>query len=328
MSDRAAVIWWPKNRCCHSCTSREPAQRRSSASRSFTRTNRTRFQGRYYSLAAAGVGLPGPGAAVRVRGRPRPLLGLQGVRGGLPRAQRARRGRGLADVGLLVGGHVGAAGAPARHHRLPPLPRPGLPLRLPGRRLREGPGHRDRQAPRRPVHRLPVLHRSLPVRRPQVPRGKRGIVRKCDMCSDRLAAGEAPACVQACPHRGDPDPRRRPREVVAGGEANAFLPGAPEPGYTLPTTRYQSDARAAAQRAAGRPLRGAPEHAHAPLVVMLVLTQMSVGAFVVDLCSARAAIDAGAAPAVRWPRRAWSRLLGHGREPAATSAARCTPSGR
>jgi len=29
---------------------------------------------------------------------------------------------------------------------------------------------------------------------------KRGIVRKCDMCSGRLAAGEAPACVQACPN--------------------------------------------------------------------------------------------------------------------------------
>ena len=29
----------------------------------------------------------------------------------------------------------------------------------------------------------------------------RGIVRKCDMCTERLGAGEAPACVQSCPMR-------------------------------------------------------------------------------------------------------------------------------
>lgn len=108
-----------------------------------------------------------------------------------------------------------------------------------------------------------------------------GIVRKCDMCSSRLAAGEAPACAQACPNGAIRIKVVRHDEVTESCETGLFLPGAPEPGITLPTTNYKT------QRALPRNLLPAdyysinPEHAHLPLVVMLVLTQLSVGAFVV-----------------------------------------------
>ena len=111
----------------------------------------------------------------------------------------------------------------------------------------------------------------------------RGIVRKCDMCSGRLAVGEAPACVQACPTRAIRITLVDRQAVVEDSEANLFLPGAPEPGYTLPTTVYTT------RRALPRNMLPAdhyavtPGHGHRALVVMLVLTQMSVGAFVMDL---------------------------------------------
>ena len=62
-----------------------------------------------------------------------------------------------------------------------------------------------------------------------------------------------------------------------------FLPGAPGPADTLPTTVYKTE------RALPRNLLPAdfysvhPEHAHPPLVAMLTLTQLSVGAFVLNL---------------------------------------------
>lgn len=110
----------------------------------------------------------------------------------------------------------------------------------------------------------------------------RGIVRKCDMCHSRLAVGEPPACVQACPNQAIRIAIIDRDEIALQSENNHFLPGAPEPGYTLPTTLYKT------QRALPRNLLPADyyaaraEHTHTPLVAMLVLTQMSAGAFLVD----------------------------------------------
>lgn len=111
---------------------------------------------------------------------------------------------------------------------------------------------------------------------------KRGIVRKCDMCSSRLASGEAPACVQACPNEAIRisivDREEVSRAFVAATE-NTFLPDSPDPEFTRPTTKYRSAEPLPSN------LRGAdhaeikPSKAHPSLVFFLVLTQLSVGGF-------------------------------------------------
>jgi formate dehydrogenase iron-sulfur subunit len=110
---------------------------------------------------------------------------------------------------------------------------------------------------------------------------RRGIVRKCDMCHGRLAAGEAPACVQACPS-GAISIRlvaKSDIERISAAPGEQMLPGAFESSYTKPTTTYTSRKPIPANARGANADNFRSEPAHWPLVWMLILTQTAAGLF-------------------------------------------------
>jgi Fe-S-cluster-containing dehydrogenase component/DMSO reductase anchor subunit len=100
-----------------------------------------------------------------------------------------------------------------------------------------------------------------------------GIVRKCDMCSSRLAQGEAPACAQACPtdaiHIGIVDQAELTQQL--------FLPAAAEPHVTVPSTLYKKRGGLPEGLRAANHFQLETQAPHQPLVWMLLLSQAGVG---------------------------------------------------
>jgi DMSO reductase anchor subunit/ferredoxin len=107
----------------------------------------------------------------------------------------------------------------------------------------------------------------------------RGVVGKCDLCHNRLSDGMAPACVAACPEEAIAI------EIVnieqwRRDHVSANAPGLPSAADSISTTRITLPENLAPGIGRVDTNRVEPEHPHWPLVFMLVLTQMCVGAFI------------------------------------------------
>jgi len=109
---------------------------------------------------------------------------------------------------------------------------------------------------------------------------ERHIVTKCHMCHERLAIGQSPACVQACPSGAieiETVNIHEWRESAIDRQGN--MPHLADARLTNSTTRFTlpKDLPETMTKADEHHLK--PAHGELPLVFMTVLTQMSLGSF-------------------------------------------------
>ena len=109
---------------------------------------------------------------------------------------------------------------------------------------------------------------------------ERGVVGKCDMCHGRLEIGQAPACVSACPEGALAIEIVNVAEWRASLESTVAPLGHPGADGSLSTTRVTLPAEMPPNARPRDITHVLPEHAHWSLILMTVLTQLSVGAFV------------------------------------------------
>ena len=128
---------------------------------------------------------------------------------------------------------------------------------------------------------------------------ERGVVGKCDLCYGRLEHGQTPACVGACPEGAiqiEMVPIDSWRAAVAKAAPGRGLPARDG---SVSTTRVTMPARLPSDVRSVGAARATPQHPHWSLVMMTVLTQLSVGAFVTTWLMQVVGASAGlAAPAL------------------------------
>lgn len=107
---------------------------------------------------------------------------------------------------------------------------------------------------------------------------ERRIVTKCDMCHERLAMGEMPACVAACPESAIQIEKVNIQEWRAN-HAQADAPHVPDSGMTVSTTRIILPRDLPDNLIRANRHRLEPEKPHTSLILMTVLTQLATGGF-------------------------------------------------